>query len=229
ERGTGNGGQFGGVPLIGKTGTTSDNKDLWFVGSSAYYSAAVWWGFDEPKEMAFRGHPSLAMWKNVMERVHKGLPIKNFTQPEDVQVANYCTDTGLIATEICPKPMLGYYKKGTLPELCTNHIVPEQEEPKEELPPNKEDQEKPPINNGENDNDTPKPPTRYTLRFNTDGGTGISSVSAEEGEIIKLDTKITTKDGYDFDGWYDQDDKKVSVNFKITNKNVILKAKWIKK
>ena len=59
--------------IAGKTGTTNSNKDMWFCGYSAYYTTAVWIGFDYPKEI--QGHNSASyIFKQYMTHVHENLP-----------------------------------------------------------------------------------------------------------------------------------------------------------
>ena len=70
------------MPSAGKTGTTSDTYDRWFVGYTPYYVAAVWTGYDNPTTMYCSGNPSAYMWKLVMARVHENLEYKDFFVPE---------------------------------------------------------------------------------------------------------------------------------------------------
>ena len=71
--GTGAAGAVGNAVIAGKTGTTNSNKDMWFCGYSAYYTTAVWIGFDYPKEI--QGHNSASyIFKQYMTQVHENLP-----------------------------------------------------------------------------------------------------------------------------------------------------------
>ncbi|MFK7835165.1 MAG: transglycosylase domain-containing protein [Sulfitobacter sp.] len=74
--GTGARGQFGGRQLAGKTGTTSAAKDAWFIGFSADYVAGVWMGYDDntPLTGVTGGGLPTDIWREVMSRVHEGLP-----------------------------------------------------------------------------------------------------------------------------------------------------------
>jgi penicillin-binding protein 1A len=80
--GTGKGANLGTMPTAGKTGTTSDDNDRWFVGFTPYYVAAVWTGFDTPSNMNSSGNPASAIWKRVMTKVHADLPYREFPTPE---------------------------------------------------------------------------------------------------------------------------------------------------
>ena len=69
------------VPVAGKTGTSGQYKDRWFVGCTPYYVAAVWTGFDTPEYIDASGNPAARLWRMVMQPIHDGLPWKDFTYP----------------------------------------------------------------------------------------------------------------------------------------------------
>ena len=87
--GTGSEARLSGMPVGGKTGTTTNNCDRWFVGFTPYYVAAVWTGYDMPEYMNFSGNPAAQIWKLVMEPIHKDLATKSFPTP------NVGTPTGI--------------------------------------------------------------------------------------------------------------------------------------
>ncbi len=69
-----------GMEALGKTGTASDEKDLWFVGGTPYYVTAVWWGYDAPYDMTntlgknqAKTRTCVMAWKALMEQV-RGRP-----------------------------------------------------------------------------------------------------------------------------------------------------------
>lgn len=68
------------MPCAGKTGTTNDNKDGWFVGYTRYYTTAIWVGCDLPKTVESLGGSTypVNIWHNYMEEIHKGLPPLDF-------------------------------------------------------------------------------------------------------------------------------------------------------
>ena len=73
--------------LFGKTGTTNDSIDTWFVGFQPTLAAAVWLGYDKPKKLGDRetgGGLSLPIWINFMEYALKGVPVTEYTAPEGV-------------------------------------------------------------------------------------------------------------------------------------------------
>lgn len=78
--GTGRGLAIDGVALAGKTGTTNDNKDGWFVGYSAYYTTSVWVGYDLPKKMKGLSGASYPgkIWKAFMAAAHEGKEFRDF-------------------------------------------------------------------------------------------------------------------------------------------------------
>ena len=116
EYGTGAGLAPKRLDAVGKTGTTSDNKDHWFIGVTPYYSTATWWGYDKPAELSvnYTTHPPTTAWRNVMNIAQAELPSKSFPTSKDVEMLNYCPITGNIANANCPDQKPGYYKKSTI-------------------------------------------------------------------------------------------------------------------
>ena len=119
------GGAVAGHPTIGKTGTASDERDLWFVGATPYYITSVWWGYDEPQDMRktvgrdkAKTSTCVDAWKAYMADIHKELEVKKFPVAEDVVQRQYCVHSGLLASELCATQETGYYKKDALPDVC---------------------------------------------------------------------------------------------------------------
>lgn len=81
--GTGRGYSLGSMPSAGKTGTTNDNKDGWFVGYTPYYTTSVWVGYDIPKEVPGLGGGTYPgrIWHDFMVKIHEGLEPVNFVSP----------------------------------------------------------------------------------------------------------------------------------------------------
>ena len=69
------------MPVAGKTGTTSDYKDRWFVGCTPYYVAAVWTGFDTPERIRISGNPAAQIFRKIMQPLHEGLEWRDFAWP----------------------------------------------------------------------------------------------------------------------------------------------------
>ena len=112
-----------GMDSVGKTGTTSDNRDHWFIGLTPYYVTASWYGYDDnlPLAVNYSAHPPTLGWRNVMRAAQAGLTAKQFPVDATVQQIEYCTETGLAAGPNCPHKT-GYYKAGHGPgETCTQH------------------------------------------------------------------------------------------------------------
>ena len=81
ENGTGTEANLGSMPVAGKTGTSGEYKDRWFVGCTPYYVAAVWTGFDTPARINISGNPAARLWKAVMRPIHEGLSYRSFPYP----------------------------------------------------------------------------------------------------------------------------------------------------
>lgn len=119
--GTGRAAKLSKMPTYGKTGTTNDDKDRWFVGFTPYYVGAVWYGFDQPKSIKSAGvsyNPSTRVWKTVMEQVHKNLAVKEISMPSDIVSEEICSYSGMKAKSGC-SAHIEYFAKGTQPKsLC---------------------------------------------------------------------------------------------------------------
>lgn len=122
--GTGTPYNVSGHTTFGKTGTTDDDRDRWFVGGTAHYVAAVWYGYDIPKEIYnVWNNPAGNLFKYVMDKVHANLPAKDFPSAKSgLTEAYYCTNTGLLAANGCPAE-LGYYRSDNMPAYCSGHAV----------------------------------------------------------------------------------------------------------
>ncbi len=93
-----------GIPNMhcaGKTGTTTDVYDLWFVGYTPYYTAAVWTGYAAKNEKIENKRQAVNLWREVMTRVHEDLEDRDFPQPAGLKKVSYCLDSGLLATDYC--------------------------------------------------------------------------------------------------------------------------------
>ncbi|MEE1013357.1 MAG: PBP1A family penicillin-binding protein [Clostridia bacterium] len=117
--GTGSGaGLSNGIFTAGKTGTTTENKDRWFVGFTPYYAAAVWYGYDIPEEITISSNPCVAVFRSVMSQAHKNLTEKRtIEKPSDVIQVSYCTYSGKRAGESCPSDYY-YFSKDNIPAYC---------------------------------------------------------------------------------------------------------------
>jgi penicillin-binding protein 1A len=120
----------GKIPSAGKTGTTSDNYDKWFVGYTPYYVGAVWYGYDFPTTLV-PGEYNRAqkLWSAVMESVHQNLRPKSFNTSDRIVKVDICGYSGQLPTELCYKDQRGssvyteIFSAGTEPTTkCEVHV-----------------------------------------------------------------------------------------------------------
>jgi len=127
---------FDGMSLAGKSGTTTKDVDIWFVGYSPYYIAGVWGGCDENQPLIdkasgeYNGGSGFHkdIWRKIMERVHEGLPDIGFEQPEGIVQADVCRKSGKLPIRGCYNDYRGsaviteYFAEGTVPtDNCDKH------------------------------------------------------------------------------------------------------------
>jgi penicillin-binding protein 1A len=118
QRGTGWRAKALGRPLGGKTGTTNDYKDAWFVGFSPDLVVGVWVGFDNPRQMGKDETGSKAaapIWVWFLEKALKGKPIQNFDVPDDIHFVRIDRDTGTRPTPNTKNTLLEAFAPGTGP------------------------------------------------------------------------------------------------------------------
>ncbi len=100
--GTGSAAAFSGMTLAGKTGTTNDLRDRYFVGYSPYYVGACWVGYESNSRVSSGGvNPAAILWNKVMSQVHEGLENKSFFTSSDLIQVTVCADSGQLATGMC--------------------------------------------------------------------------------------------------------------------------------
>lgn len=122
--------QDGQMPSAGKTGTTDNNTNKWFVGYTPYYVGATWYGYDRNATLASAEYNRAQLiWKDVMEKVHENLEPINFEIADGVVTATICKYSGKIATDVCSKDPRGnavrteYFIAGTEPtDTCDMHV-----------------------------------------------------------------------------------------------------------
>ena len=127
--GTGSSANFSGMTLAGKTGTTNDQKDRYFVGYSPYYVGACWVGYESNSRVSSGGvNPAAALWKQVMSRIHEGLENKSFFSCSDLVQVTVCADSGMLATNLCEADPRGSRVRTELvaadnqpTQMCTMH------------------------------------------------------------------------------------------------------------
>ena len=117
------------ISTAGKTGTTSNNEDKWFVGYTPYYVCGVWTGYDSPKPMYYTKNPSCVLFDEIMKFAHEDLDLnRDFEEPIGIIKKEFCFDSGEIPTRHCENDIrgdrtnVGYYKFGNSPkEKCHLH------------------------------------------------------------------------------------------------------------
>lgn len=119
-------------PAGGKSGTTNDYRDTWFIGYTPQLTTGVWVGFDR-QDMSFeKGTGSsicLPIWAPFMKAAHDtlGLPVVDFNQPPTVSRLEICTISKELANEECPSTTFAIFKAGTEPKTrCHIHQGREQ-------------------------------------------------------------------------------------------------------
>ncbi len=115
-------------PAGGKTGTTNNFTDAWFIGFTPQIVAGVWVGMDDPAVSLGPGQAgavaALPIWAPFMKMAHDtlNLPIEDFRIPPGVVHVEICNDTKKIATEFCPNIVKEVFERKTAPtEKCTKH------------------------------------------------------------------------------------------------------------
>lgn len=106
-----------GWDIIGKTGTTNDDKDSWFCGASPYATMSTWCGFDDPDTISEYGKATSAkFFADVMGKYLEDKEEKEYAIPQSLIPAEYNPYTGLIVTTDSPSgKYVGYYTEDNMP------------------------------------------------------------------------------------------------------------------
>ncbi|MCM1182693.1 MAG: PBP1A family penicillin-binding protein [Roseburia sp.] len=126
--GTGSRCRFPNMAIAGKSGTTTDYKDVWFSGYTPYYTATVWVGFDNNVSLTGTDEKNLAktLWREVMSKIHENLEYKSFPMPGGIVTAAVCSKSGrLPIAGVCDEFVhTEYFAEGTVPtEYCDVHVL----------------------------------------------------------------------------------------------------------
>ena len=125
NEGTGAGVRSAGFTLdaAGKTGTTNDLRDAWFVGFTPELLTVVWVGFDDNQPVGLSGaQAALPIWTDFMKRALAGRGSVSFKVPEGMAFADIDYATGQLATPSCPRVVTETFIAGTEPtEFCLLH------------------------------------------------------------------------------------------------------------
>jgi membrane peptidoglycan carboxypeptidase len=131
------------LPAAGKTGTTNDYNDAWFVGFTPNIVAGVWVGFDQPKTIiagGYAGELAVPIWGEFMKRATRGQKGDWFARPSNVTTLNVCRISGKLPAGGCDSVQVvnrdgllerrsmiytEYFVRGTEPDaMCPVHSSP---------------------------------------------------------------------------------------------------------
>ena len=123
--------QVDGMTLAGKSGTTTSGSDLWFIGYSPYYTCGIWSGYDDSKVLASGTEYHKQIWQKIMARIHDGLDNTDFTFTDELESAQICSKSGLLAVDgVCNSSTSNsyvyteYFAPGTAPtSYCGRHYA----------------------------------------------------------------------------------------------------------
>ncbi|MFM7737422.1 MAG: penicillin-binding protein 1A [Alphaproteobacteria bacterium] len=118
EQGTGKKAADLGRPVAGKTGTTNDGRDAWFIGFTPDLLAGVWVGYDQDKTLGEKetgGQAAAPIWEDFMTQATEGTPVNDFPVPRDIVLVNVDRRSGLRADGDTENPRLEAFRSGTEP------------------------------------------------------------------------------------------------------------------
>lgn len=120
-QGTGRYYSLSGIECIGKTGTTTESYDRWFMGGTPEYIGGIWYGYDENKEVVYNlsYNPAGTLWNSVMKQIYanKSNPVKEFDLPDGVVRREYSSNGGLYSGS----GMWGWFDVNNLPRQTDYH------------------------------------------------------------------------------------------------------------
>jgi penicillin-binding protein 1B len=110
-------------PAAGKTGTTNEGRDAWFIGYTSSLLAGVWAGADDHRALKLTGaKDALPLWAAFMKEASADRPADEFVSPSGVVSALICLDSGMLARSGCPKKLKEFFIAGTEPmRECAVH------------------------------------------------------------------------------------------------------------
>jgi penicillin-binding protein 1B len=103
-------------PAAGKTGTTNDGRDAWFVGYTSSLLAGVWTGADDNRALKLTGaKDALPLWAAFMKEAVADRPAGDFVRPDGLVQVRICVESGMVARSGCPKKLDELFIAGTEP------------------------------------------------------------------------------------------------------------------
>lgn len=127
QRGTGYGAKVRGFtrPAGGKTGTTDNCSDNWFNGFTPQITTGAWIGYDDKTVIGHNvtgASTALPVWTEFMMKAHEHLPVEDFKVPPGIVFKTVCLESGLLATNKCPRIIMDVFTEATMPtEYCNLH------------------------------------------------------------------------------------------------------------
>ncbi|RPI50962.1 MAG: PBP1A family penicillin-binding protein [Acidobacteria bacterium] len=113
------------LPAAGKTGTTNDYVDAWFVGFTPNLVTGVWIGFDKPRTIVsngFAGELAVPLWARFMKQATEKDRPDTFKSPQGLTAVNVCRHSGQLPGAFCDRIITEYFARGSAPtELCQEH------------------------------------------------------------------------------------------------------------
>ena len=111
-------------PAAGKTGTTDEFRDAWFVGYTPDLLCVVWTGYDDNTPLKMTGaEAALPIWTAFMKQATSRMPVRDFEVPDGIISAVIDPTTGALATSACPLTETELFIVGTEPtEQCSQHV-----------------------------------------------------------------------------------------------------------
>ncbi|MEK7721783.1 MAG: penicillin-binding transpeptidase domain-containing protein, partial [Elusimicrobiota bacterium] len=109
--------------IAGKTGTTQESRDMWFIGMTPDLTAGAWMGYDDVMSLPMKdwtgGGTVVPWWTEIMETVLKDQPVRDFPVPEGIIFITVDQETGKLYLPTCKKKILEAFIKGSEPkEFC---------------------------------------------------------------------------------------------------------------
>jgi len=149
-------------PFAGKSGTTSNYRDAWFIGYSPRVLSLVWIGFDDGHSVRLAGGDACApIWASYMNRIVGTVPDVDWKRPDDVVEREIDPQSGMLATPFCPQEKSEIFVSGTEPtSVCPLHAGSGEPSPAWRdgfptitagPPPVSDEQQPPPDNNQKNE------------------------------------------------------------------------------
>lgn len=133
DRGTGRGARLQGFerPAAGKTGTTNDSRDAWFVGYTPDLLAVVWVGFDTESKLGLSAaQAALPIWTEFMKQATAGTPVTDFIPPAGIKMIDVDPLIGCRATPDWPQAIQEAFLEGEEPtDICSAILLPVNSQP----------------------------------------------------------------------------------------------------